>query len=341
MRIPKLLAPVNSFESAVRVIRAGADEIYLGVGLPGGLKWFVLYRGPGTGGRGPTYDELGWIVDFAHKNNVKVILVVNEPFMSETLERPMREHIRMCLDKGIDALIIGDIGVLSIVKDIGVDIPLYASTYFVSMNSEAVDFLREQGFSRVILERHLTIQEISEIVKQSKVDIEVFCHSGGCSNINGSCYFYHWGFQKFKRAIRKLKVFTSPCTIPFEVYDWADPEKKIGISPILDALTICSICHLSALVETGVAGLKLVGRLEDVTTQEASTRVYRKLLDLIGDSQLRHDKLKKMIKSSRQEFEEVYSPLMAPLTFSEACCRPKRCIFSPLLNAPYKVPVRA
>jgi len=337
--MPLLLSPINSFEGAVKVIDAGADEIYCGVAMQGEHRHFTLFRGPGASpAQLPTYDELERITEYAHRHNVKVIPVINEPFMSEALEKEVKNHICSCVEKGADALIIGDLGVLSIVKDVGVEAPLYASTYFVSMNCEAVDFLRKLGFSRVILERHLTIHEISEIVSRSKVDIEVFCHWGGCSNINANCYFYHHnaipGFA-MKRALKKAfdekdprSMVFSPCTLFYGVYDVSNGKKMCDV-PILDAFTGCSLCHLQALIHAGVSGLKIVGRYKTAKDQETWTRIYRELLDFIwhGRSRIRHKKMREKINSLKNELGR---------THIEIYCKQKRCFFSPLFNVPYE-----
>jgi len=336
-RIPKILSPINSYEGAVGVIEAGADEIYCGVGMPGKHKHFVLQRGPGISPpQLRTYKELSKIVKYAHKHDVKVILVANEPFMSDRLEGEFKDHIKTCIDTGVDALIIGDIGVFLLLKEMDVNLPLYASTYFATMNHEAVRFLEKLGFSRVILERHLTLPEISDVVSHSKVDIEVFCHGVGCSNINVNCYFYHYmPVPKLLSALKKMGKQGKPripCMLPYEVYEIVSEKnaKKICDAPILDAITYCSLCYLSALVAAGVAGIKIVGRFGSVKSQSAATKAYRELLDLIGSNQKSSRDLKKKISQLRENFGEK---------FQKSFCEPKRCMFSPLFNVPYEHPI--
>jgi len=358
-RMPKILAPINSFDGTVKVIDAGADEIYCGVALPGKYKNFVLYRGPGaSSAQLSSYDELEKIVKYAHRHNVKVVLVVNEPFMSEDLEETMKSHIRSCVDKGVDALMIGDFGVLSIVKELNVDVTLIASTYFVSMNSEAVDLLEKLGFSRVVLERHLTLQEISEIIRHSKVDIEVFCHHGGCSNINASCYFYHVKMpdkikQEWRRMAKDVGRHTAPCTIPYDIYEITEQgEEWVDNAPILDALTFCSLCHVQALIDAGVAGLKIVGRFRPWHGHEGvatNVKIYRKFLDIIMKDSRRSKRLREVVTMLRKEcdrlmIEECKRVLRSQgggriryLPYYEFYCKQKRCIFSNLFNAPYKI----
>ncbi|GAG94926.1 unnamed protein product, partial [marine sediment metagenome] len=260
-QFPKLLSPVRSFKGAVKVIQAGADEIYCGVTseIPS-LKNFMVKRG--TWCNIPTYDELGRIVKYAHDRNVKVLLTANLPFMVDSIERETRNYIQSCLHEGIDALIIGDLGVLSMIKDMAVEIPLYASSYMATLNHEGADFLRKIGFSRVILERQVSISEISDIVKKSSIEVEVFIHGlGGCSHIDVSCYLIHDHFPELDRARFMVdSSFNPPCRIPFEVYEVNDGSLKDETVPILDAHRICSICDLPSLIQAGVAGLKIVGR---------------------------------------------------------------------------------
>jgi len=343
--VPKILSPVNSYEGAIRVINAGADEIYCGVAIPGRFRNFILYRGPGIGkAQLPTYEELAKIVKYARKHNVKVMLTFNEPFMTEALEKDMMNHIRLCLDMGVDGLMIGDLGVLSLVKDMGVDVPLIASTYFVTMNSESVDFLRKIGFSRVVLERQLTIQEIFDVVTNSKIDIEIFCHGAGCSNINGNCYLYHYDTSaglglKARARFHTSKMIrdASPCIWHYEIYD-INTKERIGMKPILDALTECSLCYLSMLVKAGVAGIKIVGRLTNAIYQEKITEAYRKLLDMI-ERQATDKSLQTHIKFLRKGLTPYYAFLefgkvfQIPESFFQgAYCQNRRCYYSPLFD---------
>lgn len=351
------------------MIRAGADEVYCGVAVPERFRRFTLYRGPGASpAQLPDYDELEKIVEYAHKHDVDVVVTVNEPFMSDAMDNIMEKHIRSCIDVGVDAFIVGDLGVLSLMKRLNVDKPLFASTYFASMNSAAVEFLRKLGFSRVILERHLTLREIAGIVEESRVPIEVFCHAGGCSNINTNCYFYHYGiFSKLLGAelkVRKhVKSVVSPCTLFYDVYDIDEPKVKLGNLPILDAFTYCTMCYLQELVRIGVAGLKIVGRFNRVEEQEAYTLAYRELLDAVvrEGARMPRSRFMKKVEALRRRFDELelgrwreekpkekefkgridrirYETLkrMLESPFREIFCKQKRCLYINLLNTPYK-----
>lgn len=330
--MPKLLAPARSYEGGVRVIEAGADEVYCGVVIPD-LKDFELYRGATT--EISSYDELERLVKYAHGHNVKIVVTVNQPFQADVIERPIRNHIRSCLERGIDALIVGDIGILSLVKEIDADIPVYASTYMVSTNYEAVDFLRRLGFNRVVLERQLTIDDISEITRLSKVEIEIFIHGGGCSNINGSCYMYHRFPQARQAQSRKKGLLGNPCSLNYEVYDFDNEQKKLGDFPIMDAIEYCSLCKLIKLVQIGVTGFKIVGRGAFIWYQESTTRAYRELIDALANNQKKSFQEKLMLLRSGDLVP--FPPLL--LTLQDFCCSQKRCYYSSLTHAPYKYPL--
>jgi putative protease len=304
------MAPINSAEGGIRVVDAGADEVYCAVQIPD-IKDFVLYRGPSS--QLPSYDDLGIVVKHAHDNGAKVDLVLNMPYMVERIEKHIGKHVLNCIDQGVDHLIIGDFGVLSIVKKLNIEVPLVASTYLVSMNSGATRFLEEQAFSRAVLERHLTLEEIKRIVDNTKIGIEILIHGGGCSNINASCYLYHHQFPELIEA-----------------------QRKSNTSRVMDAFEYCSICKLPELIATGVDGLKIEGRTGSVWYQEATTKVYRELLDLIAAGRMEEYEEQLEILKNGVYFLPVPSDFYK---LKDLWCWQNRCYYSPLAQAPYKKPL--
>ena len=328
---PRLLAPIKSFNGVVKVINAGADEVYCDV-YPPRLTEFVLHRGPFCAL--PSYEELERVVKYAHDNCTKVLLTANIPFMTEAMEEPMREHIQVCIDSGIDGLIIGDMGLLLLLKEMSVDTALIASTFFVSMNLEAVDFLVKLGVRRVILERQLTLDEMARIAEYGNAEIEIFIHGGGCSNLNGRCYLLHLHEnQELRNALAEIDGIKAPCMLSFEVFDLTS-RLKLGEHPVLDAATWCSICRLPELLRIGAAGFKIVGRCFNEEYQEKTTRLYRELIDLVWNGQL--DSFYAKVQSLKKNFY----PLLPPtLNLEEYCCEQERCYYSKFFHAPYKIPL--
>jgi putative protease len=331
--MPSLLTPIRSLEGAIRVIRAGTDEIYCGVDIPG-YKNFSLYRG--TSCNIHTYDELGRIVTHAHKHNVDVLATINEPYITNHIEKDMRNHIRTCVNMGVDALIIGDVGVLSLVKEMDVDVMLYASTYMAAMNIAAIQFLSDLGFNRVILERQLTIPEISEMAKQSNVEVEIFIHGSGCSHLNVGCFLYHFVYPTMTHALLTIDGIKNRCSFPFEIYDLDNPTTKIDDQPILDAGRFCSICHLPELINSGVTGFKIVGRCIDEEYQASTVKMYRELMTLINRGEF--ETFQQRIAALKNNFIPLQRDLPM-LNLNELCCEQQRCYYSPLFHAPYKTPI--
>lgn len=323
----KLLAPVTNFEGVVGAVRAGADEIYCGVKIAG-VEYVGLSTRPSTCSLS-TYDELGKIVRYAHDHGVKALVTTELPFMTKEIEKEIKNSISCCVEKGIDALIASDIGILLLAKDMNIGIPIYASTYLASMNYEAVEFLKKLGAKRVVLERHVAIDEVKEIVERCKdVEIEVFVHGPGCSNINVNCY----GCTEYV----DLNVHGPPtfaftlCRLPYDIYKIReDAPMKVGSEQILDAFSFCSLCHLPALVQTGVNNFKIVGRGAPAKFVEETTRIYRELLDLIENNQL--DLFQKKLESFKSQ---KYSASLPPNS-----CVQKRCYYMPFFHAPYKIPI--
>lgn len=330
-RKPKLLSPINSFESAVSVISAGVDEIYCGVRIPG-IKYLGISNRPSWCSLSNDR-ELEKVVNYAHIHGVDTIVTTEFPFMARVIEKNIRGHIRSCIDKGVDAIIASDIGVLLLIKEMDLDIPIYASTYLASMNYEAVDFLRKLDVKRVILERHLTINEIQDIVQKSEdIEIEIFVHGSGCSNINANCYGCTMLIPaSYLRARSGEGKHPSPagltlCTIPYDIYEIGDEKLKIANVPILDAFTFCSLCQLPELLQTGVTGFKIVGRCMPKEFQERTTRMYRKLIDLIESCDM-------------ESFKRELNKIIRGDIIQEGLCKEKRCYYTDFLHVPYKIPI--
>jgi len=333
IRMVKLLAPVSSFDSAVDVVKAGADELYCGVRIPSRLKYLWLNRRPEC--EVPTYEELERIVKYAHSRKVKVILTTVMPFMTQSVEGDLRSHLRSCLNQGVDALIVTDLGILSLLRRMSVEVPLHASTFFAAMNLEGVEFLKELGFKRVILERQLTIDEIREIVQGAgdNVEVEVFFHGGGCSNYNASCYLLHWRLPRLA-----VKERVNPCMYLFDVYDASHPQagRLFENVPVLDAFTWCSACRVRQLVRTGITGFKIVGRCLDREAQAFATEACRSLIDLAEK------------EPKQSSFEEKLEALKRKIVAfnlikwgGPSLCATNRCYYSPFFTNPYPPFARA
>lgn len=293
----KIISPINSVAGAARVTAAGADELYVGVRLQG-LK-FMSYSGRKASCCLKDYDELAEVCRIAHAGGATVNLAANLPFMTDILRPMVKGYLKHAVRAGVDALIVADMGTLLLVREMGLDLPVYASSYFVARNVESVYFLQKLGVTRLICSPDSTLDEIRDLVNRSPIEVEAFVHGEGCSNVGGNCYLIHSGRPKAYAPYDNATASpiasqpgedTSivsisdriPCLFDYEVRPISE---KGGIGPmermpIMDSYTFCSMCYVQELVQMKVGGLKIVGRCASVEFQESTTRQYRRLVDL-------------------------------------------------------------
>lgn len=330
----------------MKVIAAGADEVYCAVKIPGAVH--LLNRPEFC--CVPTYHELGQIADHAHSKGVECDVTLELPFVSDFMLSQMREHIASCVSQGADALIIGDVGLIETVREMGVDVPIYGSTLLAATNTRAVGFIRELGVSRVILERHVSIGDIAEVVEHHRdLDIEVFVHGQGCSNINVNCYLESGRAPRsaLHNVTGDLRGTVTPCRWPFDLYELGRDEQKIARTPVLDAFSFCSVCWVPDLIQTGVSGLKIVGRCAPLAYQVAATTMYRDLVDLVSRGARRG-----FGRAQRRRYERAVEPIkdgpFQPMIqrpdgswashglHRDVLCSEGRCYYSPFFHVPYR-----
>jgi putative protease len=154
MKIPELLAPAGSRDSLAAAIGAGADAVYLG--------------GQSFGARGyaKNFDRPGLLeaISYAHLRNVRVYVTVNTLVRDPEL-KDAAEFLLFLYESGADGILVQDYGVAAVAHEIAPDLPLHASTQMTVYNREGIRFAKNLGFSRVVLARELSLQEIVDIGK--------------------------------------------------------------------------------------------------------------------------------------------------------------------------------
>lgn len=169
----ELLAPAKDKECGIQAILHGADAVYIGA--------------PHHGARaaaGNSIEDIKELVDFAHVYNARIYVTVNTIIYDNELE-DTREMIYQLYDAGVDAIIVQDMSLLEMQLP---PIALHASTQTDNRTPEKVKFLKECGFSQVVLARELSLDEISNINSQCDVPLEVFVHGALCVSYSGQCY---------------------------------------------------------------------------------------------------------------------------------------------------------
>lgn len=329
----KIISPIKSVAGAERVSASGADELYVGVRLQG-LK-FMSYSGRKASCCLDNYDDLAEACRLAHAHGTKVNLTANLPFMTDVMTSIVKKYIRRSVEAGVDALIIADMGTVLLARDMGIDLPIYASSYFVARNLESVHFLEKLGVTRLICSPDSTMDEIRDLVERSPMEVEAFVHGEGCSNVGGNCYLLH--SQRPKKYAPYDDSPASPiasqpgedtslvsisdripCLFDYEVQRVTE-KGEIGPSeflPIMDSFSFCSMCFVHELVRMKVGGLKIVGRCASEEFQERTTRYYRRLVDLARAEDMAGTE--RQIRNLRLESPELMK-----------LCTNKRCYYAP------------
>ncbi len=255
----ELLAPARDAECGRAAIWCGADAVYVG--------------GPRFGARGRagnSVGEIGALAEFAHVYRARVYAAVNTILTDAELPEAV-ELIWALHGAGVDGVIIQDMGLLEC--DLP-PVPLIASTQAHSASPEKVLFLERAGFSRVILERDLTLGEIREIRAATTVGLECFIHGALCVCQSGRCFFsYAIGGRSGNRG-----DCAQPCR---RQYTLEDGEGRVLVRDrhLLSVKDLNLTPDIGALLDAGVRSFKIEGRLKDAGYVKNVVSHYRRVLD--------------------------------------------------------------
>lgn len=256
----KLLSPAGDFESLKMAVFYGADEVYLGV------KDFNARNIEGF-----SLTSLREAVDFVHVYGVKVHLAVNILFSNSELQSAL-DLVVDAYNLGVDAFIIQDLGLASLISKNYPEICIHASTQMGLHNLEGVQFAKKLGFSRVVLARETPLEEIKRIKQNCDIEIEYFAQGALCVSFSGNCYLssYLCGASGNRGKCKQL------CRLPYKFFEG---NKKLAEGYLLSAKDFCMLEHLEDLKSAGVDAIKIEGRARRPFYVAVATREYRKALD--------------------------------------------------------------
>lgn len=260
MRKTELLAPAGSPEMLKAAVQSGADAVYLGAdrfSARGSAENFSL-------------DRLGEWIDYCHLRGVKVHLAANTLIKEREREDFIR-YISEAYTKGIDAVIIQDLGMATKVKELMPDLELHASTQMTVTTIDAVKELERRGFSRVVLARELTKSEILNIRQKTDIELEVFVHGALCYSYSGQCLMS----SIIGRRSGNRGLCAQPCRLS---YDLLNNGKNLKSGYLLSPKDLCLIDNISELAEMGIDSFKIEGRLKSAGYVATAVGVYKKVL---------------------------------------------------------------
>lgn len=248
MKRIEILSPCGGFDSVIAAVRNGADAVYLGA------KEFSARAGADNFDE----NELKSTVEYCHIRGVLVYLTVNTVIFDSELDKA-KELIISAAKAGVDALIVQNIGLAMLAKEIVPDLPLHASTQMSVHSPSGAKLLWDMGFKRVVLARELSREEIKEIAESCPIELEVFVHGALCMSVSGQCYFSAVIGSRSGNRGRCAQT----CRLPFNI-----GKSKYALS-LKDNSIIDYIRDLGSI---GVTSAKIEGRLKRPEYVAAATK---------------------------------------------------------------------
>lgn len=234
----EILAPAGSMESLIAGVRSGANAVYLGG------KLFNARRNAGNFDNKELYDA----VKYCHSHGVKIYLTLNIVISDDEFEQ-MYNEVKYALSIGVDAFIVQDIGAAKFIKEHFPQAKLHGSTQMSIMTVNGVKYAEEMGFSRVVLAREMTAEEIREIRENTDIELEMFVHGALCMCVSGQCYLSSMiGSRSGNRGL-----CAQPCRLPFTA--------KGNKSETALSLKDLSLIEDLELLD-GINSLKIEGRMK-------------------------------------------------------------------------------
>lgn len=279
----ELLAPAKDKICAKAAIDYGADAIYVGANSFGARK-----------NASNSLEDIDEIVKYAHKFNVKVYVAINTILTDDEIVQA-KELIKNLSKMSVDAIIIQDMGLVEIMKptslhstaDASTNIaelqfpPYHASTQCDNRTPEKVKFLEGVGFSRVILARELSIEQIKEIKEHTKVELEAFIHGALCVSYSGQCYLsYLIGGRSANRG-----ECAQPCRKKYSLLEETEEGECHFIAKdqyLLSLKDFNASKHIKSMADAGITSFKIEGRLKDENYVKNVVAYYRQLIDDLG-----------------------------------------------------------
>ena len=228
-------------------------------------------------------EDMKQCIDLAHIKNVKVYVTANIYAHNDDLD-DIREYFNALNELKPDAVLISDIGVLCIAREIFDGVDIHLSTQANTTNYESVNFFKNLGVKRVVLARELSLSEIKKIkdVVRDSVEIETFVHGAMCISYSGRCLLS--AFMAGRSA--NEGECTHPCRWKYMLLE--EDERKGEYMPIIEtergtyifnSKDLNMIEHVDKLIEAGIDSLKIEGRMKTALYIATVARTYRKAID--------------------------------------------------------------
>ena len=256
-KLPQILAPCGDMDALKAAIKNGADAIYLGLDL-----FNARIRAKNF-----TLDNIEEAVKLAHAHGVTVYVTLNIAIYDKEINSVL-DYVSKLWIAGVDALIVSDLGIASVIRENFPDFEIHASTQCSAHNLDGANFLYEKmGAKQVVLARELPKKEIEYITKNTKARTEIFVHGAHCMSVSGQCLMsYAMGGRSGNRG-----ECAQPCRLQYKMCG------KTSYPLSLKDMSLNS--HINEIIDTGAHTLKIEGRMKSSDYVGGTVSVWRKLID--------------------------------------------------------------
>jgi len=274
-QLPELLAPAGDWDCARAAVENGTDAIYFGL-----EKFNARMRADNF-----TAADLPKLMESLHRRGVRGYVTLNTLVFENELA-DAEKYLRSMIAAGVDAVIVQDVGICRLIRQLSPDFPIHASTQMTITSAAGVDFARELGCCLVVLARECSIKEIEKInsvgraYSRAAMPLEVFIHGALCVAYSGQCLTSEaLGGRSANRG-----ECAQACRMP---YDLISDGKLVPLGDrkyLLSPQDLAGLEVLPELVRADVASLKIEGRLKSPEYVANITRIYRQALDALVES---------------------------------------------------------
>lgn len=263
----ELLAPARNSDIGIAAIDCGADAVYI--------------AGPAFGARqaaGNSIEDIRRLCTYAHRFGVRIFITLNTILYDEEL-RQAREILHGIEEAGADAVIVQDLSIAAIAAEDGLRLPLHASTQCAIQTPEQAVFYESLGFSRLVLERQLSLAQIRKIRQAVGCELEFFVHGALCVCYSGQCYLS----ENIAGRSANRGACIQACRSRYDLCS-KDGKTILRDKPILSLKDLNLIDRLKDLADAGITSFKIEGRLKNISYVKNVVRAYSMELDRIIES---------------------------------------------------------
>lgn len=271
---PELLAPAGNLEKLQAALIYGADAVYFG-GKNFSLRAF---------GDNFTREEILQAVEFTHALGKKIYAAVNIFAHNADLDA-LADYLKFLDVAGVDAVLVSDLGVLSLVKEL-TDLKIHISTQANVTNWRAAKFFSDLGATRIVLARELTCAEILDIEQNCAAELEIFIHGAMCISYSGRC----WLSKFLTGRDANQGACTHSCRWKYNLIEETRAGEYFPVgedergSYVMNSKDLCLLPYLDKVIQSGVSSLKIEGRMKSVNYVAGVVKVYRAAIDSYFDN---------------------------------------------------------